>query len=200
VSNRENDMLMLLLLTDLPVQILLLSPVLLWFILGPRWHMVLILIAACFWGGLGFLLWRRFVRSEAEDRGKMLPQGDWRWPASLNAANYDQRCRLLLHNHGWHDLSALGIEADAVTLLMQKDKARIVMRCRRGKAPPSAAEIDSLSAQREEHHATLACLMLDGACPPAILASASAKGVHVMRLADIPAVETAVADLRLAAV
>jgi hypothetical protein len=193
-------MLLLLLLTDLPVQLLLFSPVILWFILGPQWHMLLILIAICFWGGLAFLLWRRFARSEAEDRSKMLPQGDWRWPPHLSAANYDQRCRLLLHYHGWHDLSAIGIETDAITILMQKDKARIVMRCQRGKNLPSPAEIDTLSRQRAEHHATLACLMLEGACPPAILAGASGKGVHVMRLADIPAVETAVSDLRLDAI
>jgi len=178
-------MLLLLLLLDLPLQILLLSPVILWFTAADSWHPWVIVLGAFMWGGLGTLLWRRLARGEAEERRAARPQGDWRWPAGMPAETYDQHLRLLLHNHGWRDLRTLGLEPQAVTLLVQKDRTRLLIRCRRAPAPTFETDIAALADLRVAHQADAACLMLPGRGSGPQAAAASRRGVHVLRLSDI---------------
>jgi hypothetical protein len=178
-------MLLLFLLLDLPAQILLLSPVLLWFVADARWHPWIIALGACMWGGLGLIVWRRFVRAEAEVRGAARPQGDWRWPPGMTEGAYDQQLRLLLHNHGWRDLQTLAVEPGAVTLVLQKDRLRLVVRCRRDGLPPFEPDIAALAALRDAHRADAACLMLAGGVNASLAVAASQRGVQVLRLSDV---------------
>jgi hypothetical protein len=178
-------MLLLFLLLDLPVQILLLSPVLLWLVADPRWHPWIIALGVFAWGGLGLIVWRRFARAEAEERSAKRPQGDWRWPASMPADLYDQHLRLLLHNHGWRDLQTLALEQAAVTLVLQKDRLRLVVRARRAPLVSPGPEIDALASLRDAHRADAACLVLAGRVGASLAAAASLRGVHVLRLSDV---------------
>jgi hypothetical protein len=177
---------LLFVLFDVPVQVLLLSPVLLWLLAPPAWHGVVIALGMLLWGGLAIILGRRFRRAWREQSAGELPQGDWRWRPGMTARDYNAQVRQFLHNFGWKALVTETIETDAVTLAMQKDRLRVVVRCRRDVAPPTAAEIAELAALKASHKAEFACLMLPRRAPANAIAAAAAHGVHILKLEKLP--------------
>jgi len=191
-------MLLLFLLLDLPVQILLLSPAILWFTAAGHWHPWIIAYGTCSWGGLATVFWSRFARAESEERKAARPQGNWRWPAGMHSETYVRRLSLLLHNHGWRDLKTLSLEPSAVTLLMQKDRTRLVVRCHRGRLNAPDAEIAALANLRTVHQAQAACLMLDARSPGLLVATAGERGVHLLRFSDIRFLDSPTGPLALA--
>jgi len=176
---------LLLLLMDLPFQVLLLSPVILWFIAAPRWHPLVIVAGALFWGALAWLIWSRLRRSWEEDRAESLPQGDWRWPEGVSADKFAGECRLYLHNHGWRGVRSVAVLPGAVTLRAQKDRVQVLLHCRRGRAPATAAEIAAAAALRVEHACTSACLVTGKRADHALRAAARASQVELIRFQDI---------------
>jgi hypothetical protein len=190
-------MILLLILFDLPLQLFLLSPVILWFSVSTAWRPLIAALGLVIWGGLAVIVWRRYQRVVAEDRAGALPQGDWRWPAQLGPEAYAQRIGLLLHNHGWRAMQTLSTEPQAVTLLMQKDRAHVLLRCRRDSLAPAEQEFAALATLRDAHNARTACLMLAAPCPARLVAAASEHGVHLLRLADIPFLDSPTGPLAI---
>jgi hypothetical protein len=176
---------LLLLLMDVPFQVLLVSPVILWFTAAPRWHPLIIGGGGLFWGALAWLIWRRMARSWAQDRAERSPQGDWRWPPSVSAEQFDAECRLFLRNHGWRAVQTVKLLPELVTLRAQKDRVHVLLHCCRGRAVPTEADIAEASAHRVQQSCTSACLVTGRRADQARRARARASGVELIRFEDI---------------
>jgi hypothetical protein len=176
---------LLLLLMDLPFQILLLSPVILWYAAPPRWHPEVLAGGALLWGLLGWLVWGKLAQVRAAERATNLPQGDWRWRPGQSAEQFGAQCRLFLHNHGWRNARASSSAEGEVTVLAQKDRVHMLVHCLRGPAVADAAAIDAVAALREAQGCTAACLVTERPPEAALRTIALTRGVELMRFADI---------------
>ncbi len=186
-------MLLLLLLWDLPFQLLLLSPVILWYMAPPRWHWAEAAVAVPLWGATGRLLWRRIARDSAQRRAEHKSQGGIRWRKGMSADQFCLACRLFLHNAGWRLVETPHVGSDEVSFIVQKDRARVLITCRRGKVAATAADIASIMAQRGQVGFTAACLVRERAAPRALVTLAATRNVALIRFADLAFLSEAVA-------
>ena len=176
---------LLLLLMDLPFQILLLSPLILWYVAAPRWHLAVLVGGALFWGLLAWLVWRKMAQGQAIERAEALPQGDWRWRQGQSAEQFGAQCRLFLHNHGWRNVQASTTGDEQVTVLAQKDRVHMLLHCLRGPAAADAAAIEAVAELRDSQGCTAACLVTERQADAALRTVALSRGVELMRFADI---------------
>jgi hypothetical protein len=172
-------------LLDTPFQVLLLSPVILWFTAAPQWRPEIIAGGAVFWGALCWLIWRRWRTAERQPAAAAPPEGDWRWPAGLPAADFATRLRFFLHNHGWREITLLPVTPEAITLTMRKDRSTILLRCLRTEAQPASADVESVAAILTEAKCSGACLAASRRGTADLHASALALNVRLITFADL---------------
>ncbi len=171
-------------LLDTPFQVLLLSPVILWFTAAPHWRPEIIAGGVVFWGALGWLIWRRRAAG-LQPEPPPPPEGDWRWPARLPAQEFATRLRFFLHNHGWREVTLLSVTPDEITLTMRKDRSTILLRCVRTDAPPAAADVGAMTALMAEAGCSGACLAASRRGAATLHAQALAKKIWLITLADL---------------
>ncbi len=172
-------------LLDTPFQILLLSPAILWFTAAPHWRPDIIAGGVVLWGALGWMIWRKWRASRRQPGEIVLPEGDWRWPAKLPAEAFATRLSIFLHNHGWREITLLPATPDAITLTMRKDRSKILLRCSRAGAAPAAADLESVAALIAEAKCSGACLAASRRGAADLHASALARNVRLITLADL---------------
>jgi HJR/Mrr/RecB family endonuclease len=137
------------------------------------------------WGLLGWLVWRKLAQVRAAERATNLPQGDWRWRPGQSAEQFGAQCRLFLHNHGWRNVQATVASEGAVTLRAQKDRVHMLLHCLCSPVAADATAVDTVAALREAQGCTAACLVTERPADAALRTVALAKGVELIRFADV---------------
>ncbi len=174
--------------------LLLFSPVMLWKMAAPRWHLTLaISYAIIALAGVGVWV-RGFVRERAELARNPAASAHWRWPSRTNAEMFRRNITLFLSMRGWHVESSCLVSGTRVQVIAHKERCGIVLLFV-GPLPPAATadDVRLLQAASNEARTVFAALVTTAPCGQEALAAIERPDLLLLRYADVTRLDEIVA-------
>lgn len=172
-------MLFFFLIWDIPAQLLILSPILVWFFLDRKYHPYVLVLGAAFWALLAWIVIQR-MRRTASEFVETVKQGDHHWRHGQSAASFRANCQLFLQNRGWMPCAPAETAPGHVRFLVERAHEIALIHCAEGKFAPDMAFIQTLAEAGKKAGAARSYLVTAAKTVPSMRGQAFTAGVDIL--------------------
>jgi hypothetical protein len=170
--------------------LLVLSPVMLWYVLDPRWHTTLAIAYAAI-AIVAFAFWiRHILRERAEILRNPAAAADWRWPPGTSPEMFRRKIELYLSMRGWRVDPSRVTTQGRVELIARLDRCSIGLLFVNPRQPAGqAADVYHLQALCDAARTPFAALVTTAPATQEALAAVRDPNVLLLRYADLERLE-----------